>query len=1134
MSFLEDISKVREHLKENGRISFRALKREFSLDDEGLEEIIEELVDIQQIARREEKLLAWIGEPNVVDRRSQSDKSSSSRINADPSSYTPQHLAEKILQSRAALEGERKQVTVLFADVKGSMDLAAQVGAESWHVVLDRFFSILGEGIHRYEGTINQYTGDGVMALFGAPIAHEDHAQRACYAALQLRDELRRLSVELRMEQGIDFDVRIGINSGDVVVGKIGDDLRMDYTAQGHTVGIAQRLEQLAESGHVYISEHTARLVDSYFSVTDLGKSKISGSESALGVFDLDDATQVRTRLQVSRARGLTQFVGRDDEMHLLKSALKRAQSGYGQVVGVVGDPGLGKSRLCYEFVQACRREGVAVYECHCPSHGKTIPFIPILELFRNYFDISVRDSASQARQKIAGTLVLLDSSLQNALPSLFDFLGVHDPSLTAPPAEPDARQRQLFDMVHKIVRAQSERGVAAVVMVDDLHWVDNWSNEFIGQMVEAVENSHTLVLLNFRPEYSASWSAKSYYQQLPLVPLGADAVRDLVAGLLGEHESVQALTEKIMQWTAGNPLFAEEVINTLIETQQLVGRRGSYRLTRDVTALDVPATVQAIIAARIDRLDEFEKTLLHAASVVGKEFSRALIERISGIPAAVLSSTLERLKTSDFIFETALYPTVEYSFKHPLVREVAYETQLRDKLAERHSTVALAVEELEENRIDEFASMLAYHWELAQNHDEALLWNERAAKVASGNDPVVALAHWRKVRALVDVVVPSKAVFAIGAQAVGAMMQLQWRMGISLEEAEQQFEDGSGLAEKAGDIALQATLTGGYSISLGLSSGYAKHYVSYGAKAAELADQTDDSMIQNTMRNWEAWGLLMCTRLDESAARFDEIALRIPDEPNYGAEIVFPNLHWSYLHGRSYANCIRGNIDLCKIDIRNARSSIDHRHEIRAFSDVMEFLMLFPLGEFSRSRALAQNALSVAETTMARVLAYMAMARQHWHDREFDQAESFARNSLELSEAENSCGCWRGAVLAPLIETEVATGRAESGRQRGLEAIAYCHERELYWDMPLWLALARACTVVGDQDGAVAVLDELEQIINRCNANLYRPFLHEYRSEFATKYKERWDVDTERQLAINGFTLLGAEGQLDQLKSAL
>jgi class 3 adenylate cyclase len=404
---------------------------------------------------------------------------------ADPRSYTPKHLAEKILTSRSALEGERKQVTVLFADVKGSMDLAEQVDPEEWHKILDRFFTILTDGVHRFDGTINQYTGDGIMALFGAPISHEDHAQRACYAALHLQQELRRYADEIRLEHGLGFPVRMGLNSGEVVVGKIGDDLRMDYTAQGHTVGLASRMEQMADSGKAFLTGHTAKLVSGYFQLRDLGETRIKGLSDLLHVFELEGVGRMRTRLDVSHARGFSRFVGRQDEMAALEAALARAIAGSAQVVGIVGEPGVGKSRLCFEFLERCRARGIPVYSGHGVPHGKLIPFLPVLEVLRDYFAIKEGDSDETVRDKIAGRSLRLDRELDDALPFLYEFLGVADPQHPAPQMEPEARQRKIFAFLRRLAHANSERG-AGVLLLEDLHWFDSASEAFVENEIEA------------------------------------------------------------------------------------------------------------------------------------------------------------------------------------------------------------------------------------------------------------------------------------------------------------------------------------------------------------------------------------------------------------------------------------------------------------------------------------------------------------------------------------------------------------------------------------------------------------------------------------------------------------------------
>src|SRR2546425_1112113 len=455
-----------------------------------------------------------------------------------PRDYTPRHLAEKILGSRAALEGERKQVTVLFADVKGSMDLAEQLDPEEWHRILGRFFQLLAEGVHRFEGTVNQYTGDGIMALFGAPIAHEDHARRACYAALHLAEALRRYGEELKRMLGLGFSVRMGLNSGEVVVGRIGDDLRMDYTAQGPPVGLAARMEQLAGPERVYLTEHTAALVSGFFQLRDLGPFPVKGVREPVRVYELEGLGPIRTRLEASRARGFSRFVGRDEEMKALEAALAPALEGAGQVVGVAGDAGVGKSRLCWELAERCRARGIRFAEGHAPPHGKMIPLLSWIDLYRSYFGITEQDDDETARDKIAGRTLRLDESLAESLPILFDFLGVPDPARASPPMDPEARQRQLVELAQRLARAQSRRE-PAVQLFEDLHWMDGASEAFLAAMVDVLPQTRTLLVVTFRPEYRAPWMESACYQQLSLLPLGPAAIAQLLDSLLGRDPSL-------------------------------------------------------------------------------------------------------------------------------------------------------------------------------------------------------------------------------------------------------------------------------------------------------------------------------------------------------------------------------------------------------------------------------------------------------------------------------------------------------------------------------------------------------------------------------------------------------------------
>src|SRR6266542_720902 len=390
------------------------------------------------------------------------------------------------------------------------MDLAEQVDPEEWHKIMDRFFAILSEGVHRFEGTINQFTGDGIMALFGAPIAHEDHARRACFTALHLQKELRRYAEELRLKRAVSFSVRIGLNSGEVVVGKIGDDLRMDYTAQGHTVGLAARMEQIAEPGRIYAAEKTAELVRGFFQLRDLGTSELKGVSRPVRIYELEGTGPLRTAFDVRRARGLSRFVGRAGEMASLEAALSRALEGSGQVVGVVAEAGVGKSRLCFEFVERSRACGVAIYQARGLAHGKAIPFLPVLEILREYFGITEREGDRAAREKIAGRLLLLDREFEEVLPLVFDFLGVTDPERPPPPAMgPEERQAELFRFLKRLVHAHTRRE-PMIIVLEDLHWWDPGSLAFAENQAEVVAGARELMLVNFRPEYHAAWMQKS------------------------------------------------------------------------------------------------------------------------------------------------------------------------------------------------------------------------------------------------------------------------------------------------------------------------------------------------------------------------------------------------------------------------------------------------------------------------------------------------------------------------------------------------------------------------------------------------------------------------------------------------
>ncbi len=586
-------------------------------------------------------------------------------------------------------DGERKQVTVLFADVSGSMDLAEQQDPEEWRKIMQRFFSILADAVVKFEGTVDKFTGDGIMAVFGAPIAHEDHARRACYAALQMLDDVSDYAAELRRGPGLNFSTRIGINSGEVVAGAIGDGEEGEYTAIGHTVGLAQRMEALAEPGRAYLTESTAELAHGFMVLEDLGQFEIKGASQPVGVFELAGVGAARSRLDLSRERGFSRFVGRDEEMTILDGALSEAERGEGAAVGIVAEPGVGKSRLCHEFAERCRARGVEVFECQAQAHARSIPFMPVLQMLRSYFGIVDGDPERIVREKIAGRTLLLDPGFTDELPLLFDFLGVPDPERPLPQLSAEARHRALRGAVCRLVRAPNRRQTM-VAIVEDLHWMDEGSATLLGELISSVEGTLTLAIVNFRPEYDAEWAGAPTYRGVSLEPLGPDDTREMLRDLAGDDPSLDGLGELIHERTAGNPFFIEEIVRTLAEGGNLEGERGAYRLARPVEEAVVPASVQTVLAARIDRLSPTAKRLLQAASVTSKEVSEQALEMVSGLNRCDdYDAALAELISGGFLYEAELYPERIFAFRHPLTREVAYGTQLADQRAVTHAATA-------------------------------------------------------------------------------------------------------------------------------------------------------------------------------------------------------------------------------------------------------------------------------------------------------------------------------------------------------------------------------------------------------------------------------------------------------------
>jgi class 3 adenylate cyclase/predicted ATPase len=649
---------------------------------------------------------------------------------ASPEAYTPKHLAEKILTSKSALEGERKQVTVLFADMKGSMELLADRDPEEARKLLDPVLQHMMEAVHRYEGTVNQVMGDGIMALFGAPLAHEDHAVRACYAALRMQEAVNRYADGVRRIEGVPIQIRVGLNSGEVVVGAIGNDLKMDYTAIGQTTHLAARMEQMAVPGSVMVSDNTQELTEGYFRFKELGPVQVRGLTAAVRAYELEGVGPVRTRLELAARRGLVRFVGRQAEMEQLRRALELAKGGHGQIAAVVGEPGVGKSRLCYEF-KVLEGTGCKILEAYSVSHGKAYPYLPITELLKRYLQIVPEDDEQTRREKVAGKVMILDRRLEDTLPYIFFLLGISDPNSSLQQMNASIKRQRTFDAIKRLLLRES-LSQPVIVVFEDLHWIDGESQAFLDVLSESVASARIFLLVDYRPEYRHSWAGKTYYTQIRLDPLEEQDAEELLTALLGSGDRLTPVRTLILEKTEGNPFFMEEAVQTLAEEKVLSGERGNYRLEKPAGELRIPPTVQVALASRIDRLGSEAKGLLQTLAVVGKKFSLSLLKTVVEKPEEELSQSLSQLQRGEFIYEQPAFPEMEYTFKHALTQEVAYNSVLTERRRALHERAARAIEELYRDRLEEHCGDLAHHYSRSGNIEKAIEYLKLAGQQAA------------------------------------------------------------------------------------------------------------------------------------------------------------------------------------------------------------------------------------------------------------------------------------------------------------------------------------------------------------------------------------------------------------------
>ncbi len=673
----------------------------------------------------------------------------------EPQHYTPKHLAERILTSKSALEGERKQVTVLFVDVVESSGLAERLDPEDLHALMDRTLRLMAEEVHRYEGTVNQFLGDGLMALFGAPVALEDHAVRAVQAALGILETMNGLSDEVKRERGVELRLRLGLNSGPVVVGRIGDDLRMDYTAVGDTTHLASRMQTLAEPGTILATEATHKLVEGHVRSEALGPVQIKGRSDPVSVFRIVGRRRRRTRLEISAEAGLTQLVGRTHERDALRDLLARVKSGQGQVVGIVGEAGVGKSRLVHEFRKSVRDEWLTWLEGHCVPYAQATPFLPVIDVLSMNFEIEEGDNRLQIEEKLRSGVRRLDPSLHWVLPHLAELYGLPVEEEALRRLDPKDKRRRTFEAIRALTVAGSQRR-PHVLVVEDLQWIDQTSEDYLAFLIESLARVPALLLIMYRPGYAVRWADKPYYTQIGLGLLDQAEVASMVRNVLGTGDFPADLAPRVFEKAEGNPLFVEEIVTSLRERTLLTRRNGGYAWTGGAV-VEVPGTAQDIIRARLDRLDGPVKRTAQAAAVIGREFSLGLLRSISELPHEV-EGHLTALKRAELIHETRFFPEPGYVFKHTVVQDVIYQGLLAQRRRELHGAIGAAIEESHAERPDEQAPRLAHHYERSERQERAVRYalaaGDRAAQQLYAN--AEAASYYERALAIAKSLPPS------------------------------------------------------------------------------------------------------------------------------------------------------------------------------------------------------------------------------------------------------------------------------------------------------------------------------------------------------------------------------------------
>jgi class 3 adenylate cyclase len=973
--------------------------------------------------------------------------SDASKSSARTSSSSSVRLASEWSDPDVA-EGERKTVTALFADIKGSTELEQDLDPEEARAIVDPALKLMISEVRRYDGYVVQSTGDGIFALFGAPLAHEDHPQRALYAALRMQEELRRYSAKLVAEGGIPLQCRVGTTTGEVVVRSITTgESKTEYTPIGHTTNLASRMQAVAPVGSIAITEATRKLCEGYFVLKPLGPTRVKGVSEPVDVYEVTGLGPLRTRLQRSAGRGLTKFVGRQREMDAMKAAAEQAKAGHGQIVAAMAEPGVGKSRLIFEF-KAVSQSGWMVLEAFSVSHGKASAYLPVIDLLHSYFKIAGNDDARARREKVAGKIVILDPTLNDALPYLYSLLGIAVEPDPLAQMDAQARKRRTLDAIKRILVRES-LNQPLMVIFEDLHWIDDETQAFLNLLADSIGTAKVLLLVNYRPEYSHGWGSKTYYTQLRLDPLGKESAGEMLSALLGNSRELVALKQLIIEKTEGNPFFMEETVEVLLDDGALI-RNGSIKLVKPLAELKIPPTVQAILASRIDRLPPDQKDLLQTLAVIGREFPFGLIKSAVAKPDDELNRMLGDLQLAEFIYEQPAVGDIEYTFKHALTQEVAYNSQLMERRKVLHEKIGAAIEGLASIQIDDHLAKLAHHYGRSANTEKAVDYLDRAGlqAMARGALKEAELYYKQAIAALSTTPETPERIQREFNLQYALWRVLTYTSGYSTADTAQASRRVRELGEKTGNPEqLFIVLSAAWTPAWGLADITAAQQIA--DQMLEIADRTGGSFALSVAHQDQGWSLSARGDIIGGSQHFRS-SIAAFNEADFPADAINPRI--GSLCGSSVNSWHLGMADTARAQIHEAISSVERMK--RPVTLVLPLVIACALYVYLRE---PENLQKVAERLFSiaveqQIPEYVAIAsvyrgRSMVEEGRIDEGIALIRDSLSNSGNRSALP----GLLIALSEAHARAGQLEEALAAIEQAFTTVGEQQIILPGVLW-----------------------------------------------------------------------------------